>query len=153
MSVSNGSGGIEGAQYLSFALGVMGLSAALALVFSVIVVCESWGSVMSFIRTLLGRLSAYGDHAKGWWHLTKWVLTKRELQEMCVNCGPLSKGKLLVRCRMWSRCTESQVREIEAGGETPEGIISGRPLCIACAEANKYTCWVCEIEAASEKKR
>jgi len=153
MSALSASGGTVVDQSLSFALGVMGLSVALVLVLIVISVCESRERIMSFIRTIKGHLNAYGDHVKGWWYLIKWNFTKAEARAMCVNCGPLSKGRLLVRCRMWSRCTESQVREIEAGGEVPEGIVSGRPLCITCAEANKYTCWVCELESASEKKR
>lgn len=153
MSALSANGGTEGALYLSSALGVMAVSGALVLVLGVISISENLGRITSFIRIIRGRLSAYGEHVRGWWYLLRWHLKTKVARELCVNCGPTSKGRLLVRCRMWDRCTQSQVREIEAGGEVPTGIISGRPLCVQCAESNKYTCWVCELEAAAEKKK
>jgi hypothetical protein len=76
-----------------------------------------------------------------------------EQKTTCVNCGPLSKGTLMTRCRMVDRCTASQAREyINAGEPVPE-YLAGRPLCVICSGANQYTCWVCELEALEEKKK
>lgn len=104
---------------------------------------------MYFTRMLLARLRSY---FKGWGHMN------------CVNCGASSKDVAMVRCRMRDRCIPSQNEAILAsktddeliaafhGGQRPF-VEEGRPLCLPCAEASAYVCYVCELEAAEEKSR
>lgn len=136
--------------YIFFGFGAMALLAALVLVLSAIRNYVSREQSMSFIQATRARLSACGNRLKVWWYLLKWFLRKD--RTMCVNCGPLARGFQMTSCRMVDRCRLSQAREwINAGEPVPE-YLGGRVLCIKCAEANKYTCWVCELEKASEEK-
>lgn len=150
MSGSSGSGGIEGGQYLSYALGVTALSAALALVLIVIVVCESRESIMRFIRRPMAGLIACGDRIKIWWMLLRWRM-RGQPEATCINCGPTKS--MMVHCCMIERCVESQRREYLNALVIPPELLTGRPLCIKCADANHYVCWVCELELAEEKKQ
>ena len=84
--------------------------------------------------------------------------------KLCSNCGTHSIGMAMTRCRMLDRCIPSQnlaITEHYQGDALEKVVLSGkrifaeegRPLCHKCANANNFTCWLCEIEALEEKKK
>jgi hypothetical protein len=82
---------------------------------------------------------------------------------MCVNCGQESTEVTMLRCRMVERCITSQNGEI-IGASKDDDLIEairsgrkplaeeGRPLCAPCCTKSNFTCYVCELEAASERR-
>jgi hypothetical protein len=115
------------------------------------------------IRKQMAQLRA---SIKGWLYLWNWkrVAGGFLMTGSCINCGPVPEGIILVSCRMVDRCIASQNSDITRSlsqRELEEVVYSGRrvyaetgrPMCLPCAEANHYVCFVCELEASKETSK
>jgi hypothetical protein len=104
---------------------------------------------MSIIRIWLAKL---GNYFRG-------LMATR-----CTNCGATSDEVAMLRCRMRDRCIYSQNMEIIARSKDDElvdslrvggrpFVDSARPLCVRCADASKYVCYICELEYSEEARK